>query len=95
MPEPTALAIAAAIAGKIGGAFTGARIMGFDSRDSLALGFLLKTRGLVELIALNLGLDLGLLSPAVFSMLVIMALVTTVVTTPALRLVLPEKNPKP
>jgi Kef-type K+ transport system membrane component KefB len=86
----TVLVIAAAIAGKVGGAFTGARITGFDVRDSLALGCLLNTRGLVELIVLNVGLDLGLLSPALFSMMVIMALVTTVITTPLLRVVLPE-----
>jgi Kef-type K+ transport system membrane component KefB len=87
----TALVIAAAIAGKVGGAFTGARITGFDVRNSLALGCLLNARGLVELIVLNVGLDLGLLSPALFSMMVIMALVTTVITTPVLKVVLPEE----
>ena len=87
----TALVIAAAIAGKVGGAFIGARITGFDVRNSLALGCLLNTRGLVELIVLNVGLDLGLLSPALFSVMVIMALVTTIITTPALKLVLPEE----
>lgn len=87
-PGMTALVIAVAIAGKVGGAFVGARITGFDVRNSLALGCLLNTRGLVELIVLNVGLDLGLLSPALFSMMVIMALVTTVITTPALKLVL-------
>ena len=88
----TALVIALAIAGKVGGAFMGARIAGFDLRKSLTLGVLLNTRGLVELIVLNVGLDLGLLSPALFSMMVIMALVTTVITTPALRIVLPEEH---
>jgi Kef-type K+ transport system membrane component KefB len=87
----TALVIAAAIAGKVGGAYTGARITGFDVRNSLALGCLLNTRGLVELIVLNVGLDLGLLSPVLFSMMVIMALVTTVITTPLLKVVLPEE----
>jgi Kef-type K+ transport system membrane component KefB len=87
----TALVIAVAIAGKVGGAFTGARITGLDVRNSLALGCLLNTRGLVELIVLNVGLDLGLLSPALFSMMVIMALVTTVITTPLLKIVLPEE----
>lgn len=86
-----ALVIAAAIAGKVGGAFTGAKIAGFDARSSLALGCLLNTRGLVELIVLNVGLDLGILSPSLFSMLVIMALVTTVMTTPLLRVVLPAE----
>jgi Kef-type K+ transport system membrane component KefB len=87
----TALVIAVAIAGKAGGAFTGARITGFDVRNSLALAFLLNTRGLVELIVLNVGLDLGILSPALFSMLVIMALVTTMLTTPVLKVVLPQE----
>jgi len=87
----TMLVIALAIAGKVGGAFTGARIAKFDVRNSLALGVLLNTRGLVELIVLNVGLDLGLLSPALFSMMVIMALVTTVITTPLLKVLLPEE----
>lgn len=87
----TALVIAVAIAGKIGGAFLGAKITGFNIRDSLALGCLLNTRGLVELIFLNIGLDLGLLSPPLFSMMVITALVTTVITTPMLKVVLPEE----
>ncbi len=90
-PGLTALVIAVAIAGKVGGAFAGARITGFDVRNSLALGCLLNTRGLVELIVLNVGLDLGILSPALFSMMVIMALVTTVITTPLLKVVLPEE----
>jgi Kef-type K+ transport system membrane component KefB len=52
--------------------------------DSLALGVLMNTRGLVELVVLNAGLDLGVLSPALFTMMVIMALVTTFMTTPIL-----------
>ena len=87
----TALVIVAAIAGKAGGAFMGARLTGFDVRNSLALGCLLNARGLVELIVLNVGLDLGILSPALFSIMVIMALVTTVMTTPILKVVLPEE----
>jgi K+:H+ antiporter len=87
----TALVIAVAIAGKVGGAFTGAKITGFDVRNSLALGCLLNARGLVELIVLNVGLDLGILSPALFSIMVIMALVTTVITTPVLKVVLPKE----
>lgn len=87
--------IAVATAGKVGGAFTGAKIMGLDFRNSLSLGCLLNTRGLVELVVLNVGLDLGILSPSLFSMMVIMAVATTVMTTPALKLVLPaELRPK-
>jgi Kef-type K+ transport system membrane component KefB len=81
-----------AIAGKVGGAFIGARIMKFGMRDSLALGALLNTRGLVELVALNVGLDLGILTPILFSMMVLMALITTLMTVPALRYILPGKG---
>ena len=91
----TALVIGVAIAGKVGGAFMGARMTGYDFRNSLALGCLLNTRGLVELIVLNLGLDLGILSPELFSIMVIMALVTTVMTTPALKLLLPKDRCTP
>jgi Kef-type K+ transport system membrane component KefB len=80
----TLIIIAVAVSGKIGGAFAGARMMGFDARNALSLGVLLNTRGLVELVVLNVGLDLGILTPELFSMMVIMALVTTLMTTPAL-----------
>lgn len=79
------LVVIAAVASKVGGAFLGGVIMRFGVRDSLALGILLNTRGLVALIALNVGLDLGILSPALFSMLVLMALTTTLMTVPLLR----------
>ncbi len=55
-------------------------------RESLQLGALMNTRGLMELIALNIGYDLGILSPSLFTMLVIMALVTTMMTGPLLSL---------
>ena len=80
----TSIIIAVAVFSKIGGTFAGARTMGFDSRNALSLGILLNTRGLVELVVLNVGLDLGILTPALFSMMVVMALVTTLMTTPAL-----------
>ena len=85
----SALVIAGAIAGKVGGAFAGARLTGFDTRNSLALGFLLNTRGLVELIVLNVGLEQGILSLPLYSMMILMALVTTGMTTPLLKLVRP------
>jgi Kef-type K+ transport system membrane component KefB len=85
-----AVIVAAAVAGKVGGAFLGGTIMRFGMRDSLALGALLNTRGLVELIALNVGLDLGILSPSLFSMMVLMALTTTLMTVPRLRYILPR-----
>jgi Kef-type K+ transport system membrane component KefB len=73
-----------ATAGKFGGATLAARVSGLDWRDSAALGILMNTRGLVELIVLNIGLDLGVLTPRLFTMLVIMALVTTMMTSPIL-----------
>ena len=63
-----------------------ARITGINWIDSFALGALMNTRGLVELIALNIGYDLGILSPPIFTMLVVMALVTTAMTGPLLTL---------
>jgi Kef-type K+ transport system membrane component KefB len=56
-------------------------------KSSVGLGILMNTRGLVELIALNIGLDIGVISPRLFAMMVIMALVTTLMTGPALKLV--------
>jgi Kef-type K+ transport system membrane component KefB len=70
--------------GKLGGAMFTARLTGMGLADSFALGALMNTRGLVELIALNIGYDLGILSPGIFTMLVIMALVTTCMTGPLL-----------
>ncbi|MCW1883553.1 cation:proton antiporter [Luteolibacter flavescens] len=78
--------IAVATAGKLGGTAFTARFTGMSWRDSLQLGALMNTRGLMELIALNIGYDLGILSPRIFAMLVIMALVTTAMTGPLLSL---------
>ncbi|HTB11726.1 MAG TPA: cation:proton antiporter [Bryobacteraceae bacterium] len=88
----TLVIIGVAVFGKVGGAFAGARIMGFDSRNALSLGVLLNTRGLVELVVLNVGLDLGILTPELFSMMVVMALVTTLMTSPALNALKVAKN---
>jgi Kef-type K+ transport system membrane component KefB len=76
--------MAVAIAGKLGGTFVAARWTGMSSPDAFALGALMNTRGLMELIALNIGYDLGILSPRIFAMLVLMALVTTALTGPLL-----------
>jgi Kef-type K+ transport system membrane component KefB len=73
--------------GKLGGATLAARVTGVKWLDSIALGALMNTRGLIELIALNIGFDLGILSPRMFAMLVLMALVTTCMTGPLLTLV--------
>jgi len=78
--------ILTATAGKLGGSMMSARWTGMNWHDAFALGALMNTRGLVELIVLNLGLDLGILSPRVFAMMVVMALVTTGMTGPLLTL---------
>ena len=76
--------IAVATIGKFGGTLAAARAVGLDWRTGSALGVLMNTRGLMELIVLNVGLDLGVISPRLFAMMVIMALVTTLATTPIL-----------
>lgn len=78
--------ILVATVGKLGGAMLAARMTGMQWCDAFALGALMNTRGLIELIALNLGYDLGILSPRIFTMLVLMALVTTGMTGPLLNL---------
>jgi Kef-type K+ transport system membrane component KefB len=82
--------VGVACLGKFGGTFSVAWLSGMSRRDSVALGILMNTRGLMELIVLNVGLDLGVISPKLFTMMVLMALVTTVMTTPLLRLVSPR-----
>lgn len=74
--------IAVAIAGKFGGATLSARITGENWKNSLYIGALMNTRGLMELIILTIGYEMGILSPTIFVMLVIMTLVTTFMTTP-------------
>jgi Kef-type K+ transport system membrane component KefB len=78
------LIIGVAVAGKFGGSLLAAKFTGQSWSDSFAIGALMNTRGLMELIVLNIGYDLGVLSPTVFTMLVLMALVTTFMTAPAL-----------
>jgi Kef-type K+ transport system membrane component KefB len=91
LQEPSAWLICLALIGvatlgKLGGSMLAARMTGINWADSFALGALMNTRGLVELIALNIGYDLGILSPQIFTMLVLMALVTTGMTGPLLSL---------
>ena len=78
------LIILVASLGKFGGTFAAARVAGLDWRTSSSLGILMNTRGLMELIVLNIGLDLGVISPTLFAMMVLMALATTLATTPLL-----------
>ena len=76
--------IAIAVVGKLAGAAFTAKVTGMNWQDSFGLGVLMNTRGLVEFVILNAGLDLGILSPALFTMMVLMALVTTFMTSPIL-----------
>lgn len=78
--------VAVATVGKLGGSAVAARLTGMGWSDALQLGALMNTRGLMELIALNIGYDLGILSPRIFTMLVVMALATTLLTGPLLTL---------
>lgn len=79
--------IAVAVIGKFWGSALAAKFVGQNWKDSLSIGALMNTRGLVELVVLNIGYDLGVLGPEIFTMLVIMALATTLMTGPALDLI--------
>lgn len=83
------LIILVATVGKFGGSLTAARLVGLGWRDAAGLGILMNTRGLMELIVLNIGLDLRVISPTLFAMMVLMALATTLATTPILLLLTP------
>lgn len=85
-----ALVLVAAVAGKLGGCYLGARLTGQPPREAGCIAALMNTRALMALIAINIGLDLGLLTPALFTMLVIMALLTTAMCGPLLRWWLPK-----
>ncbi len=87
-----AIVVAVAIVGKYAGTYFAARVSGIDKREASALGWLMNTRGLTELIVLNIGLSLGVISPLLFTMLVIMALVTTFMTSPLLELTYPKQQ---
>lgn len=82
--------VLAATAGKVGGTLAAARFAGLDWRQSAILGALMNTRGLMELVVLNVGRDLGVITPLAFSMMVVMALVTTALTPVLLRLLKAE-----
>jgi len=88
--EWLALVLAAAILGKIIPVYIGGRLGGFSHHESTILGSLMNTRALMELIVLNIGFDLGFIPQNVFTMMVIMAVVTTVMTGPLLKVLLPR-----
>ncbi len=83
------LILLVATLGKFGGTLLASRLSGLGWRDSACLGVLMNTRGLMELVVLNVGLDLGVIEPRLFSMMVLMALATTLMTGPVLRLLAP------
>ena len=84
--------LAVAVFGKLFGAAIAARLTGFGWRESAVIGTLMNTRGLTELIVLNLALELGIISEALFAMLVLMAIITTYMAGPALRLLDPNNE---
>jgi len=85
-----AVVLAASIGGKIIPVYVAGRITGFDHKESTILGSLMNTRALMELIVLNIGYDMGFIPQKIFTMLVIMAVTTTVMTGPLLRVLLPR-----
>ena len=86
------LIISVAVAGKLGGTSIAGRLIGLNWKEAVALGSLMNTRGLMELVVLNIGLDIKIISPQLFSMMVIMAIVTTMMTPPLLQLVYPARS---
>jgi Kef-type K+ transport system membrane component KefB/nucleotide-binding universal stress UspA family protein len=86
------LVLLVAIVGKYFGSYGAARFCGIPHREAAALGWLMNTRGLTELIVLNIGLSLNVISPLMFTMLVMMALVTTFMTSPLLEWVYPKQQ---
>jgi Kef-type K+ transport system membrane component KefB len=85
--EITGIVIAVSVTGKFVGSALAAKFVGQNWKDSLSIGALMNTRGLMELVVLNIGYDLGVLTPEIFAMFVIMALVTTFMTGPSLDLI--------
>jgi len=86
-----ALIILVATGGKLGGSTIAGWLSGMRLREAMGLGTLMNTRGLMELVILNIGLDIKVISPALFSMMVLMALFTTFMTTPVLEIICPDR----
>jgi Kef-type K+ transport system membrane component KefB len=80
----------AAIAGKLGGCSLAAWASGFPRREAICIGTMMNARALMELIVINVGLEMGMIGQQVYTMLVLMALASTVITSPALRRWLPR-----
>ena len=88
----TLLIVGVAILGKLAGCGVAARLTGYPTRDSFAVGILMNTRGLTELVILTVGLELGVLSDRTFAMMVIMALATTFMAAPIMNRIMPRKE---
>jgi Kef-type K+ transport system membrane component KefB len=88
------LIVLVATIGKFGGTTVAACLAGVGWRDSCALGILMNTRGLMELIILNIGLDMGFISPRLYALMVLMAVATTLMTTPVLHALTFAAKPK-
>ena len=86
------LVLLAAFVGKFGGCFLAARLHGLPWREASVVGVLMNTRALMELIVINIGFELGIIPKSIFFMLVLMAVVTTYITTPALRRLVPSSE---
>jgi Kef-type K+ transport system membrane component KefB len=89
------LIVLVATVGKLGGSMLASRLSGMPWREAVSLGALMNTRGLMGLVILSIGLDIKVISPALFSMMVLMAVVTTFMTTPILEVVCPVRAPRP
>lgn len=89
------LIIGVATLGKFGGAFVAARSTGLTWQYAAGLGVLMNTRGLMELTVLNVGFDLGVISPTIFTMMVLMALATTMASAPILQRLVLETDRRP
>jgi Kef-type K+ transport system membrane component KefB len=90
-----ALTVGLATAGKFGGAYLAARLTGRTRPQAASLGYMMNTRGLMELVVLNVGFDLGVISQRMYTMLVLMAIISTVITVPGLRRCLPQAGITP
>jgi Kef-type K+ transport system membrane component KefB len=84
--------IVVAVVGKLAGSAVAARVAGIPWRNALAIGVLMNTRGLMQLVILNLGFELGVINQALFSMMVVMAIVTTLLTTPLMEWINPVRE---
>ena len=93
--KPILWSLLLATVSKFGGCYFAARRSGMEPREAKAIGIMMNTRALMELVVINVGLDLGVIPPDVFTMLVIMAILSTVITTPALRIWLKQAEPAP